>query len=93
MISAADYQRRRRALLHHLGATGLAILPAAHATTRNRDVQHPFRQHSDFSYLTGFPEPDALAVLIPKRKEGEFVLFCQPRDPEREQWDGSALRY
>ncbi len=87
MIPAADYQRRRRALLHHLSATGLAILPAAHATTRNRDVQHPFRQHSDFSYLTGFPEPDALAVLIPKRKDGEFFLFCQPRDPEREQWD------
>jgi Xaa-Pro aminopeptidase len=89
MMPAADYRRRRRTLLQRIGASGLALLPAAHETVRNRDVHHPFRQHSDFSYLTGFPEPDAVAVFIPKRKEGEFILFCRPRDPEREQWDGT----
>jgi Xaa-Pro aminopeptidase len=64
------------------------IVPAAREVTRNRDVHFPFRQDSDFTWLTGFPEPDAVAVLAPKHKDGEFVLFCRPRDPEREVWDG-----
>jgi Xaa-Pro aminopeptidase len=55
---------------------------------RNRDAHYPFRQNSDFAYLTGFPEPDAVAVIAPGRKDGAYVLFCRPRDPEREQWDG-----
>jgi len=87
-MTMAEYGRRRRALLKAIGADGLAILPAAHETIRNRDVHYPFRQASDFTYLTGFPEPEALAVFAPGRKEGEFILFCRPRDPEREQWDG-----
>ena len=88
-MKAAEYGRRRRALLRALGRDGLAILPAAGEVIRNRDVHYPFRQSSDFSYLTGFPEPDAVAVLAPGRKEGELILFCRPRDPEREQWDGA----
>ncbi len=88
-MKAAEYGRRRRALLRALGRDGLAILPAAGEVIRNRDVHYPFRQSSDFSYLTGFPEPDAVAVLAPGRKEGEVILFCRPRDPEREQWDGA----
>jgi Xaa-Pro aminopeptidase len=87
-VKPAEYGRRRRALLHALGCDGLAILPAAREAIRNRDVHYPFRQSSDFTYLTGFPEPDAVAVLAPGRKEGELILFCRPRDPEREQWDG-----
>jgi Xaa-Pro aminopeptidase len=87
-MKAAEYRRRRRALLRALGREGLAILPAAREVIRNRDVHYPFRQSSDFSYLTGFPEPDAVAVFAPGRKEGELILFCRPRDPEREQWDG-----
>ena len=87
-MTMADYARRRRALLKAIGADGLAILPAAREQLRNRDVHYPFRQSSDFTYLTGFPEPEALAVFAPGRKEGEFILFCRPRDPEREQWDG-----
>jgi len=87
-VTAAEYARRRRALLRSIGSDGLAILPAAGEVIRNRDVHYPFRQASDFMYLTGFPEPDALAVFAPGRKEGEFILFCRPRDPEREQWDG-----
>ncbi len=87
-MRVAEYRRRRGALLHGLGPDGLAILPAAREAIRNRDVHYPFRQSSDFSYLTGFPEPDAVAVLAPGRKEGELILFCRPRDTEREQWDG-----
>jgi Xaa-Pro aminopeptidase len=90
-MTGVDHQRRRRALCHAIGYTGLAILPAARETIRNRDVHYPFRQHSDFSYVTGFPEPDAVAVFVPKRKEGEFILFCRPRDEEREQWDGARI--
>jgi len=85
---AAEYARRRRALAKAIGPDALAILPAARETIRNRDVHYPFRQSSDFTYLTGFPEPDALAVIAPGRKDGAFVLFCRPKDPEREQWDG-----
>jgi Xaa-Pro aminopeptidase len=87
-MKAAEYARRRRAIYQALGPDGVAIVPAAHEVIRNRDVHHPFRQASDFTYLTGFPEPDAVAVFAPGRKEGAFVLFCRPRDPEREQWDG-----
>ncbi len=87
-MKAAEYARRRRALAKAIGPEGLLILPAARETIRNRDVHYPFRQSSDFTYLTGFPEPDALAVIAPGRKDGDYVLFCRPRDPEREQWDG-----
>ena len=87
-MTPAEYQRRRRALLKAIGPAGLAILPAADEVIRNRDVHYPFRQSSDFTYLTGFPEPAALAVFAPGRKDGEYILFCRPHDPEREQWDG-----
>jgi Xaa-Pro aminopeptidase len=87
-MTAAEYKRRRRALANAIGPRGIAIVPAAREVVRNRDVHYPFRQNSDFVYLTGFAEPDAFAVIAPKRKEGEYVLFCRPRDPEREQWDG-----
>jgi Xaa-Pro aminopeptidase len=90
-LKAAEYKRRRRVLAQALGRDGAAILPAAREVIRNRDVHYPFRQSSDFSYLTGFPEPDAVAVLAPGRKEGELVLFCRPRDPQREQWDGPRV--
>ncbi|KJU77300.1 Xaa-Pro aminopeptidase [Ectopseudomonas oleovorans] len=66
----------------------IAILPAAPVYIRNRDVEHVYRQDSDFQYLTGFPEPEAVMALIPGREHGEYVLFCRERDPERELWDG-----
>jgi Xaa-Pro aminopeptidase len=86
-MSAAAY-RRRRALLGALSADAVAIVPAAAEAVRSRDVHHPFRQSSDLTYLCGFPEPEALAVFVPQRKQGEFVLFCRPRDEQRELWDG-----
>tara|TARA_R110002051_G_scaffold186292_1_gene255712 strand:- start:100833 stop:102128 length:1296 start_codon:yes stop_codon:yes gene_type:complete len=66
----------------------IAVLPAAQVYVRNRDVEHQYRQDSDFQYLTGFPEPEAVAVLIPGREHGEYVLFCREKDKERELWDG-----
>ena len=66
----------------------IAIVPAATIKQRNRDADYLFRQDSDFLYLSGFNEPDAVIVLIPGRRHGEFLMFCRDRDPEREQWDG-----
>ncbi|TVQ87657.1 MAG: Xaa-Pro aminopeptidase [Chromatiaceae bacterium] len=83
-----ELRRRRRTIAQAIGSDSVLLIPAATEVPRNRDVHYPFRQDSDFTYLTGFPEPDALAVIVPKRKQGEFVLFCRPRDPEREIWDG-----
>ena len=71
-----------------MGRGSIAILPAAPLLKRNRDVDHIYRPDSDFFYLTGFPEPEAVAVLIPGRNQAEYVLFCRERDPEREMWDG-----
>jgi Xaa-Pro aminopeptidase len=87
-MQAAEYKRRRRQLMGMMGANSIAILPTARETVRNRDVHHPFRPDSDFYYLTGFPEPEAVLVLVPGRKHGEFILFCRERDPAKEQWDG-----
>ena len=87
-IPKAEYARRRKALMAQMEPNSIAILPAAPVYIRNRDVEHVYRQDSDFQYLTGFPEPEAVMVLIPGREHGEYVLFCRERDPERELWDG-----
>jgi Xaa-Pro aminopeptidase len=87
-MRAEEFARRRRQLMKMMGEGSIAVLPAAAEKPRNRDVVYPFRQDSDFYYLTGFAEPAAVAVLAPGRADGEFVLFCRDRDPERETWDG-----
>ena len=87
-IPRAEYARRRKALMEQMEPNSIAILPAAPVYIRNRDVEHVYRQDSDFQYLTGFPEPEAVLALIPGREHGEYVLFCRERDPERELWDG-----
>jgi Xaa-Pro aminopeptidase len=87
-IPKAEYGRRRKALMDQMEPNSIAILPAAAVAIRNRDVEHVYRQHSDFQYLSGFPEPEAVIVLIPCREYGEYVLFCRERNPERELWDG-----
>jgi len=71
-----------------MGRGAIAILPAAKVKLRNRDVDYPYRPDSDFYYLTGFPEPEAVLVLVPGRTQGEYILFCREREPEREVWDG-----
>jgi Xaa-Pro aminopeptidase len=85
---AREHARRRKELMRRIGPTGVAIIPSAHEVVRARDTHYRFRQNSDFQYLTGFPEPESIAVLAPGRKGGEFILFVRRRDKEREIWDG-----
>ncbi|MEN8174693.1 MAG: Xaa-Pro aminopeptidase [Pseudomonadota bacterium] len=87
-MTQAEYRRRRRQLMGMMEKGSIAILPAAPERKRNRDVYHPYRQDSDFHYLTGFSEPDAVAVLIPGRKRGEYILFCRERNAIQEMWEG-----
>ena len=74
--------------MRQMGEGSIAIIPGAHELIRSRDTHYPFRQDSNLSYLTGFPEPESLAVLMPGRSQGEFVLFCRDKDRSREIWDG-----
>ncbi len=83
-----EFARRRRHLMELMGPGGIAVLPAAPERLRNRDTTYPYRQDSDFFYLTGFREPEAVAVLVPGRRQGEFLMFCRERDKEREMWNG-----
>jgi Xaa-Pro aminopeptidase len=71
------------------GRDAIVIVPAAPERVRNNDSHYPYRQDSDFHYLSGFPEPDAVLALIPGREQGETILFCRERDAERERWDGT----
>ena len=87
-LPTSEFAKRRQRLLKKLGKGGIAIVPAATHQIRNHDTEYPFRQNSDFHYLTGFPEPDAVAVFIPNRADGEYVLFCLPKDPHAERWTG-----
>ena len=82
---------RRKQLMQAAGDGAIVILSAAPERIRSRDTHYPYRQDSDFWYLTGFDEPEAVLVLVPGRKHGESILFCRDRDPEREGWDGPRL--
>lgn len=90
-IAAAEFARRRRQLMRMAGDDAIAILPAAPMRVRSNDTHYPYRQDSDFWYLSGFPEPEAVLVLVPGRAHGEALLFCRERNPERESWDGARV--
>ena len=87
-MSKKVYAQRRKQLMRMMGDDAIAILPAAPVLLRNRDVEHGFRQDSDFYYLSGFKEPEAVIVLVPGRKQGQFILFCRKRDQQKEVWNG-----
>lgn len=87
-ITRQEFARRRKMLMEVMEPNSIAIVPAAPERPRSRDTEYPYRQDSDFHYLSGFPEPGAVLVLIPGREHGEYVLFCRDRDPAREIWDG-----
>jgi Xaa-Pro aminopeptidase len=91
LIGPGEYQRRRRQLMRMIGRDAIAIVAAATPRVRSNDTHYPFRQDSDFHYLTGFPEPEAVLALIPGRAHGETILFCRERDAERERWDGARV--
>jgi len=84
-----EFANRRGQFLKAMPEGSVAILTAADECLRNGDSHYPYRQNSDFYYLTGFNEPEAVAIFIPGRSEGEFVLFNRVRDPEKEIWDGA----
>jgi Xaa-Pro aminopeptidase len=84
-----EFVKRRKQLMRMIGTDGIAILPSAPVRMRSRDAEYRYRQDSDFYYLTGFAEPDAICILAPGRDNGEFVLFCRDRDREKELWNGS----
>lgn len=83
-----DIFRDRRKRFVEAIAGGAAVLPSAPISVRSNDVEYAYRQDSDFYYLTGFSEPESVAVFAPGHKDGEFVLFVRPRDKERETWTG-----
>ncbi|XTZ19729.1 MAG: aminopeptidase P N-terminal domain-containing protein, partial [cyanobacterium endosymbiont of Rhopalodia fuxianensis] len=86
-IKLTEYGQRRERLMKKIGM-GTAIFRSAPTVVMHNDVEHIFRQDSDFFYLTGFNEPEAVAVLAPHHEEHHFVLFVQPKDPEKETWTG-----
>ncbi len=87
-ISKSEYGRRRKNLMALMEPNSIAIVPAAQEQVRSRDTHYPFRQDSDFFYLSGFGEPDAVLVLIPGRRHGQFVMFSRDKDETMELWDG-----
>ena len=87
-ISKQEFARRRKNLMAQMEPNSIAILPAASEKLRNRDADYHYRQDSDFHYLSGFDEPEAVLVLLPGRKHGEFVMFCRERDKTMELWNG-----
>ena len=80
--------KRRRAEFLRAIKGGVAVFPAAPLFVRNNDVEHEYRQDTDLYYLTGFEEPNAVAVLTPDHPKQKFTLFVQPKDREREVWTG-----
>ncbi len=86
--SSSVYAQRRARVAQSLGAGGIALIPTAPERQRNRDSDYIYRHDSYFYYLTGFTEPNACLVIT---AEGESTLFCQPKDLEREIWDGYRL--
>ena len=88
MADSSVFRRRRDIFLSHLGAYA-AIIPAAELVTHHADCEYPFRQNSDFWYLTGFDEPSAVALLLPHKPKGEqYVLFVLPKESAAEVWTG-----
>ena len=90
-MNILEFQRRRSRLMAAIGPDGVAIVFGSTEVPRNGDTHYPFRQHSDFFYLTGFNEPNAVLVLAPFHEKGETTIFLNPRDPKIEQWTGYRL--
>lgn len=86
-IAPTEYRQRREKLMEKI-SSGTAIFRSAPTATMHNDVEYAFRQDSDFFYLTGFNEPEAVAVFAPHHEEHKFVLFVRPKDYEKETWSG-----
>lgn len=90
-IGTEEFQARRQRLIDALEPNSMALLSAAPVTRRNADVDYPYRQNSDFLYLSGFHEPEAVLVLLSDNKDGETILFCRDRDTSIERWTGRRM--
>lgn len=87
-MNQEEFKRRQRFMMEEVGEGNIAIIAGATEKNRNRDVDYPFRQDSDFYYLTGFAEPHSVAVFIPGRLQGEYLLFCSEFDAQKALWEG-----
>ncbi|PSB16129.1 Xaa-Pro aminopeptidase [Phormidesmis priestleyi ULC007] len=86
----SDYRQRREQLMTKIGS-GTAIFRSAPTSVMHNDVEYNFRQDSNFFYLTGFDEPDAVAVFAPHHETQKFVLFVRPKDADKETWSGYRI--
>jgi Xaa-Pro aminopeptidase len=86
-ISTSEYRQRQQQLMDKIG-NGTAIFRSAPMAVMHNDVEYTYRQDSDFYYLTGFDEPDAVAVFAPHHSEHKYILFVQPKNPLKETWTG-----
>ena len=91
MIKQNEFQRRRKHLLQMAGEDAIVMLCGANDRIRNNDVYYPYRQDSDFFYLTGFSEPEAVMLMIPGEEGDRNIMFCRERDLTRETWDGPMI--
>jgi Xaa-Pro aminopeptidase len=91
MIKQKEYAKRRLQLMEIAGDGSIVILRAATPKIRNKDTNYPYRQDSDFLYLSGFFEPESMIVLLPGEKGGRSILFCRERNRHREMWDGTMV--
>jgi Xaa-Pro aminopeptidase len=82
---------RRKSLMQQLEPNSIAILKAAPQISKSHDIHFNYRQGPDFYYLTGYEQPDAIAIIAPKRIEGDFILFIREQDPKQTQWIGSGM--
>lgn len=88
MITQEEYRFRRQQFMQAIGKKNIAILRSAPVAIAHNDVEYPYRQDSDFYYLTGFNQPNAVAVFLPSQRKHKFILFVEPRNLEKEQWVG-----
>ena len=91
MIKTTEYIKRRKQLMKIAGSHSITLLGSRPELVRNGDVLHYYRQDSDFYYLTGFNEPDAILVLIPGQSGQQQILFCREADPKKIMWDGPMV--
>ncbi len=91
MIDIFELKQRRRQLLTAVNSDAVVFLASAPKQPRNGDVYYPYRQNSDFYYLTAFPEPDAIALLLPDAQGGKCILFNRPHDLEDSIWHGASI--
>ncbi len=84
-----EFTRRRKQFLRMVGVGNIAVISSASTMQRNSDVEFPFRQNSDFFYLSGFDEAESVIVFVPGREQGEYILFCREFDETMALWVGA----